>query len=118
MALAEAEKAGKAFIAFKWFRDNELTKHGYAWADSLAHRQAVLAKAFEVGAIQTTPIPNPKSPQHPTTTVKLNRESKYAQAVAPRFNRFAQRMEHRPRRFSCATEGGSRFSISLIQVPW
>lgn len=85
VALAEAEKAGKAFIALKWFRDNELTTHGYAWADSLAHRQAVLAKAFEVGAIQTTPIPNPKSPQHPTTTVKLNRESKYAQAVAPRF---------------------------------
>jgi hypothetical protein len=85
MALAEAEKAGKAFIALKWFRDNELTTHGYAWADSLSHRQAVLAKAFDVGAIQTTPIPNPKSPQHPTTTVKLNRESKYAQAVAPRF---------------------------------
>jgi hypothetical protein len=85
MSLAEAEKAGKAFIALKWFRDNELTTHGYAWADSLAHRQAVLAKAFEVGAIQTTPIPNPKAPQHPTTTIRLNRESKYAQAVAPRF---------------------------------
>jgi hypothetical protein len=85
MALAEAEKAGKAFIALKWFRDNELTTHGYAWAESLAYRQAVLAKAFDVGAIQTTPIPNPKAPQHPTTTIRLNRESKYAQAVAPRF---------------------------------
>ena len=84
-ALAEAERGGHAFIALKWFRDNELTTHGYAWAESVARRQAVLAKAFEVGAIQTTPIPNPKSPQHPTTTVKLNRESKYAQAVAPRF---------------------------------
>lgn len=85
IALAEAEKAGKAFIALKWFRDNELTTHGYAWAESLAYRQAVLAKAFDVGAIQTTPIPNPKAPQHPTTTIRLNRESKYAQAVAPRF---------------------------------
>jgi hypothetical protein len=84
-ALAEAEKAGKAFIALKWFRDNELTTHGYAWAESVTRRQAVLAKAFEVGAIQTTPIPNPKAPQHPTTTIRLNRESKYAQAVAPRF---------------------------------
>jgi hypothetical protein len=35
LALAEAEKAGKAFIALKWFRDNELTTHGYAWAESL-----------------------------------------------------------------------------------
>jgi hypothetical protein len=85
IALAEAEKAGKAFIALKWFRDNELTAHGYAWAESLAYRQAVVAKAFDVGAIMTTQIPNPKAPQHPTTTVKLNRESKYAQAVAPRF---------------------------------
>jgi len=85
IALAEAEKAGKAFIALKWFRDNELTKHGYTWAESLAYRQAVVAKAFDVGAIMTTQIPNPKAPQHPTTTIRLNRESKYAQAVAPRF---------------------------------
>jgi hypothetical protein len=85
IALAEAEKAGKAFIALKWFRDNELITHGYAWAESLAYRQAVLAKAFEVGAILTASIPNPKAPQHPTTTIRLNRESKYAQAVAPRF---------------------------------
>jgi hypothetical protein len=85
IALAEAEKAGKAFISLKWFRDNELTTHGYTWAESLAYRQAVVAKAFDVGAIMTTQIPNPKAPKHPTTTVKLNRESKYAQAVAPRF---------------------------------
>lgn len=85
IALAEAEKAGKAFIALKWFRDNELTTHGYAWAESPAYRQAVVAKAFDVGAIMTTQIPNPKAPQHPTTTVKLNRESKYAQAIAPRY---------------------------------
>jgi len=84
-ALADSEKAGKAFIALKWFRDNELMARGYAWVDSLAHRQAVLTKAIDVGAILTTQIPNPKAPQHPTTTVKLNRESKYAQAVAPRF---------------------------------
>jgi hypothetical protein len=84
-ALAEAEKAGKAFIALKWFRDSGLTGCGHSWADSLAHRQAVIAKAIEVGAILTAPIPNPKAPQHPTTTVKLNRESEYAKTVARRF---------------------------------
>ena len=84
-ALAEAEKAGKAFIALKWFRDNELMARGYPWADSLAYRQAVLTKAIEVGAVLTASILNPKAPQHPTTTIKLNRESEYAQAVAPRF---------------------------------
>jgi hypothetical protein len=84
-ALAEAEKAGRAFIALKRFRDDELTTHGYSWAASLAHRQAVLARAIDLGAVATAQIPNPKAPQHPTTTVKLNRESKYAQAVAPRY---------------------------------
>jgi hypothetical protein len=84
-ALAEAEKAGKAFIALKWFRDSDLIMKKYAWGDSLAQRQAVLTQAIELGAIQTSSIPNPKAPQHPTTTVKLNRESKYAAAVAPRY---------------------------------
>jgi hypothetical protein len=84
-ALAEAEKAGKAFIALKWFRDNALAGSGHSWADSLAHRQAAIAKAVEVGAILTAPIPNPKAPQHPTTTVKLNRESEYARTVTRRF---------------------------------
>ena len=85
MALAEAEKAGRAFIALKRFRDEELTTHGYTWAGSLAHRQAVLARAIDAGAVTTSQIPNPKAPQHPTTTVKLNRESEYAKTVAPRF---------------------------------
>lgn len=84
-ALAEAEKAGRAFIALKRFRDDELTMHGYSWAASLAHRQTVLARAIDLGAVATAQIPNPKAPQHPTTTVKLNRESKFAQAIPPRF---------------------------------
>jgi len=84
-ALAEAEKAGKAFIALKWFRDSGLMGIGHSWADSLSHRQAVIAKAIEVGAILTAPIPNPKAPQHPTTTVRLNRESEYAKTVTRRF---------------------------------
>lgn len=84
-ALAEAEKAGRAFIALKRFRDEELTLHGYSWTASLAHRQAVLAKAIDLGAVATAQIPNPKASQHPTTTVKLNRESEYAKSVAPRF---------------------------------
>jgi hypothetical protein len=84
-ALAEAEKAGKAFIALKWFRDTALMDRGYPWADSLAYRQTVIAKAIEVGAIITSPIANPRAPQHPTTTVKLNRESEYAKTVTRRF---------------------------------
>ncbi len=84
-ALAEAEKAGKAFIALKWFRDVHLAGRDHPWAVTPGLRQAVLAKAIEEGAILTSQIPNPKAPQHPTTTIKLNRESSYAQSVAPRY---------------------------------
>jgi hypothetical protein len=72
-ALAEAEKAGKLFIAFKWFRDEALPAHNFDWSASLDMRQRVLAKAVEMGAIQTKPIRNPRSPEHPTTTISLNR---------------------------------------------
>ncbi|HEY1744244.1 MAG TPA: hypothetical protein VGG18_13830 [Granulicella sp.] len=85
LALAEAEKAGKSFIALKWFRDSCLSTKDYTWAESAGFRQAVLSKAVEVGAVLTSTIPNPKSPNHPTTTIKLNRESSFARSVAPRY---------------------------------
>ena len=84
-ALDEAEKANKPFIGLQWFRDHVLTARAYSWADSVTCRKDVLTKAIEVGAIITTPVPNPKDPQRPTTSIKLNRDSIYAQAVKPRF---------------------------------
>jgi hypothetical protein len=91
-ALAEAEKAGKLFIAFKWFRDEELPRYKFDWTISQTLRQRVLAKAVEMGAIQTKPIPNPKSPQHPTTVVSLNR-SEAPQTMPRRFNPIVVRGE-------------------------
>jgi hypothetical protein len=82
-ALAEAEKAGKAFISLKWFRDHRLATCGYPWTSSAADRHAVLTRTIEVGAVLTSSTLNPRAPQHPTATVRLNRESQYAQAVAP-----------------------------------
>ena len=84
-ALAEAEKAGKLFIAFKWFRDEALPSHSFDWAVSADTRQRVLAAAIDSGAIQTKRIPNPKSALHPTTTVSLNREMA-SRTLPSRFN--------------------------------
>lgn len=84
-ALAEAEKAGRSFIALKWFRDDALVSHHYAWTADAESRQRVLARAIEMGTIKTSKIPNPKNPQFPTTTVSLNRERSQA-GVTPRFN--------------------------------
>ncbi len=87
-ALAEAEKAGKLFIAFKWFRDEALLPYNFDWAASAETRQRVLAAAIESGAIQTKRIPNPKSTLHPTTTVSLNRAHS-SRPVASRFHPIA-----------------------------
>ncbi|MGB7189642.1 MAG: hypothetical protein WBD10_05865 [Acidobacteriaceae bacterium] len=81
--LEEAEREGLAFIALKRFRDRILPTKGFAWARNDDERQAVLAKAVEIGAVLTSKIANPRSP-FPTTTIRLNR----SRAAAPRERRF------------------------------
>jgi hypothetical protein len=85
VALAEAERAGKQFIALKWFRDLALAGLPYEWAQTTEDRQRVLSAAIDSGAIILKRIPNPKSPMHPTSTVSLNRVSSFA-SVPSRFN--------------------------------
>ncbi|MGC1873206.1 MAG: hypothetical protein WA700_19785 [Acidobacteriaceae bacterium] len=71
--LGEVERAGRSFIALKWFRDDVLAGKNFSWAQSAEGRQAVLAKAIEQGAVITKKIPNPRAPQFPTTTLTLSR---------------------------------------------
>jgi hypothetical protein len=70
-ALAEAEKAGKQFIGYKWFRDLALAGLRYPWAATSEGRARVLKEAIDRGGIETRKIPNPTSPMYPTTTVRL-----------------------------------------------
>lgn len=77
-ALAQAESGGKPFVSLKWFRDTALPSYSYPWTISPASRQRVLTKAIESGAVSLDRVPNPKSPQFPTTTVKLNRQTEFA----------------------------------------
>jgi len=70
-ALSHAESEGKPFIALKWFRDTALPSYSYPWTISPASRQRVLTKAIESGIVSLDKVPNPKSPQFPTTTVRL-----------------------------------------------
>jgi hypothetical protein len=74
-ALAQAEAEGKPFIALKWFRDTALPSYSYPWTISPASRQRVLTKAIESGIVVLDKVPNPKSPQFPTTTVRLVQRS-------------------------------------------
>ena len=91
-ALAEAEKIGRQFIALKWFRDDFLIKQGFVWASSDSRRQQVLAHAIEHGRIDSRKIPNPRSPQFPTTIITLNR-SNASPGVPPRFEPVSVRGE-------------------------
>jgi hypothetical protein len=78
-ALGDAERAGRAFIALKWFRDEYLSTRDYAWVPYPERRQAVLAAAIEGNWILTSKIPNPRSPQFPTTTIRLNRSRSHGE---------------------------------------
>lgn len=80
-ALAHAESGGKPFVSLKWFRDTALPSYSYPWTISPASRQRVLTKAIESGTVSLDRVPNPKSPQFPTTTVKLNRPSEVAEVA-------------------------------------
>ena len=83
-ALDQAEKLGRHFIALKWFRDSFLTEQRFPWTLSDQRRQQVLSHAIETGRIQSKKIPNPRSPQFPTTTIVLNRVIE-TPTIAPRF---------------------------------
>jgi len=85
-ALAEAEKAGKHFIGYKWFRDLALAGLRYPWAATAEGRARVLKEAIDRGGIETRKIPNPTAPMHPTTTVRLVPRELSPVKVKSRFN--------------------------------
>jgi hypothetical protein len=66
-------RPGYTFVALKWFRDVALPAGAPAWAQSDVVRSNVLREAIERRIVLTGRIPNPKSPQFPVTTIKLNR---------------------------------------------
>jgi hypothetical protein len=66
-------RPGYTFVALKWFRDVALPASAPAWAQSDAVRSNVLRDAIDRRIVLTGRVANPKSPQFPVTTIKLNR---------------------------------------------
>jgi hypothetical protein len=83
-ALDDAEKRGKQFIAYKWFRDLVLAGLPHGWAKDAERRQQVLAASIDAGRISVQKIPNPRQPAFPTTTLSVNRSAPAA-GIKPRF---------------------------------
>ena len=61
------------FIALKWFRDTALVEAGFPWAAADSERQRVLKQAIDRNMILTGRVPNPRAPEFPVTSVRLNR---------------------------------------------
>jgi hypothetical protein len=71
---AEREPRFREFVGLKSFRDQYLAARGFEWAETPQTRRTILDLAIAKGLVLTGKVPNPKSPQNPTTTIRLNRE--------------------------------------------
>ena len=62
------------FVSLKWFRDTYLPKRGYDWSEDPDIPRQIVHDAAEKEIILTAKVPNPKTPEFPVTTIRLNRE--------------------------------------------
>lgn len=73
-ALDRAESTpGWSFVSLKKFRDEILPTEDVPSIRSDVERQNVLRSAIDKRLILKKPVPNPKSPQFPVTSIRLNR---------------------------------------------
>jgi hypothetical protein len=73
-ALDRAESTpGWSFVSLKKFRDEILPLENIPSIPSEVERQNVLRSAIDKRLILKKPVPNPKSPQFPVTSIRLNR---------------------------------------------
>ncbi len=73
-ALDRAESTpGWSFVSLKKFRDEILPSEDVPSIRSDVERQSVLRSAIDKRLILKKPVPNPKSPQFPVTSIRLNR---------------------------------------------
>lgn len=70
------------FVALKWFRDQCLPERGPAWTHHPAARHNLLRRAIEESLVLTGQVSNPNNPEHPTTTVSVNRHHPKVRGVA------------------------------------
>ncbi|MFN0243485.1 MAG: hypothetical protein ACKVWV_11390 [Planctomycetota bacterium] len=75
LALNHAERDPHLqFISLKWFRDTYLVKRGYGWAQDPDLPRQLTQELTERNLILTSKVPNPKTPEFPVTSIRLNRE--------------------------------------------
>jgi len=81
-ALDRAEsRPGLDFVALKWFRDTVLPAEGFPWCQSDSARQDALRDAIEKRLVLTGKVSNPRAPQFPVTSIRVNRLLPEVQAI-------------------------------------
>lgn len=71
---AERDPRFREFVGIKSFRDRYLVAQGFAWASDPGQRHSVLSEAIDQGLVLRSSVPNPKAPNFPTTSIRINRE--------------------------------------------
>jgi hypothetical protein len=87
IALDRAEaRPGWNFVPLKKFRDEILPQEHFPSMPTDVHHRSVLESAIEKKFILVSKVPNPKSPQFPVTTIRLNRLMPEVKAVLGQTN--------------------------------
>jgi hypothetical protein len=81
-ALDRAEsRPGWNFVPLKKFRDEILPQEHFPSMPTDVHHRSVLESAIEKKFVLVSRVPNPKAPQFPVTTIRLNRLMPKVKAV-------------------------------------
>ena len=76
LALDHAERDPQlSFVSLKWFRDVYLLKRGLVWAEDPDLPRRVVQQATDAGMLQLHKVPNPKQPEFPVTSIRLDRRN-------------------------------------------
>jgi hypothetical protein len=79
--ILDAAESEKHFVSLRWFRDVALSAATPTWTHDAARRDAALRAAIQRDVVRTSKVHNPKNPQHPTTSIRLNRTAPEVQAA-------------------------------------
>ncbi len=74
-------KQGHHFVALKWFRDVALVAEEFDWSRTVGGRDALVRDAIDRGIVLTGKVPNPRKPEFPVTSIRLNRTAQEVQAA-------------------------------------
>ncbi|MBK7875997.1 MAG: hypothetical protein IPJ77_09630 [Planctomycetes bacterium] len=82
VALDRAERdPHMSFVALKYFRDQYLARTGHGWARDFDLVRHLIQKVTDDQILVLSRVPNPRQPEFPVTSIRLNREHAFVREV-------------------------------------